>query len=75
MRCSLKIYLDAIRLMPDEHRTARSSLAVPSLDNKTVCHTAVRWQQLMKEGNTGMRRITTFRSTTDRIYDDGPKRL
>jgi len=24
---------------------------------------------------TGMRRITTFRSTTDRIYDDGPIRL
>jgi len=23
---------------------------------------------------TGMRRITTFRSTTDRIYDGGPKR-
>ena len=22
--------------------------------------------------NTGMRRITTFRSTTDRIYDSGP---
>jgi len=22
--------------------------------------------------NTGMRRITTFRSTTDRIYDGGP---
>jgi hypothetical protein len=29
------------------------------------------------EGNpiTGMRRITTFRSTTDRIYDGGPTRL
>ena len=25
--------------------------------------------------NTGMRRITTFRSTTDRIYDGGPVRL
>ena len=25
--------------------------------------------------NTGMRRITTFRSTTDRIYDGGPIRL
>ena len=24
---------------------------------------------------TGMRRITTFRSTKDRIYDGGPKRL
>jgi len=26
-------------------------------------------------GYTGMRRITTFRSTTDRIYDGGPIRL
>ena len=25
--------------------------------------------------NTDMRRITTFRSTTDRIYDGGPIRL
>ena len=25
--------------------------------------------------STGMRRITTFRSTTDRIYDGGPIRL
>jgi len=25
--------------------------------------------------NTGMRRITTFRSTTDCIYDGGPIRL
>jgi hypothetical protein len=25
--------------------------------------------------NTNMRRITTFRSTTDRIYDGGPIRL
>jgi len=25
-----------------------------------------------EELNTGMRRITTFRSTTDRIYDSGP---
>jgi len=27
------------------------------------------------EANTGMRRLTTFRSTTDRIYDGGPVRL
>ena len=26
-------------------------------------------------GYTGMRRITTFRSTTDRIYDGSPTRL
>ena len=25
--------------------------------------------------STGMRRITTFRSTTDRVYDGGPIRL
>jgi hypothetical protein len=27
------------------------------------------------ERNTGMRCITTFRSTTDRIYDGGPIRI
>jgi len=30
---------------------------------------------VMAEIRTGMRRITTFRSTTDRIYDGGPIRL
>jgi hypothetical protein len=31
-----------------------------------------RW---LCRGRTGMRRITTFRSTKDRIYDGGPIRL
>jgi len=73
MSCSLKTYLDTVKVnAKDENRTAQTSLAAPSPDNKTVRHTAVRWQQLVKEGNTGMRRITTFRSTTGRIYDGGP---
>ena len=29
-------------------------------------------QAVVLECNTGMRRITTFRSTTDRIYDGDP---
>jgi len=27
---------------------------------------------VLSNATTGMRRITTFRSTTDRIYDSGP---
>jgi len=38
--------------------------------------TAIIWTlpllRLMAYHCTGMRRITTFRSTTDRIYDGGP---
>ena len=44
-----------------------------------VCRTTLKRTQRDRthqvctaEGNTGMRRVTTFRSTTDRIYDGDP---
>ena len=43
---------------------ARSETDTHILTSDTHTHT-----------HTGMRRVTTFRSTTDRIYDGGPIRL
>jgi len=52
-----------------------------------VCGRAVPWRRITlslgrrgqfpsaQKAYTGMRRITTLRSTTDRIYDGGPIRL
>ena len=46
--------------------------------NHTVLHvkiTAIQSQKNTVPINTDMHRVTTFRSTTDCIYDGGPKRL
>jgi hypothetical protein len=40
------------------------------ISNQTRCQGIALW--LRPDANTGMRRITMFRSTTDRIYDGGP---
>ena len=42
------------------------SLALESMETRTA---------FTPQQDTGMRRITTFRLTTDRVYDDGPIRL
>ena len=52
----------------------RDSTAAPSgqLQLSNMAHINMSQSMKIKTSNTVMRRITTFRSTTDRIYDGGP---
>jgi hypothetical protein len=53
----------------------RQYMAYFSIYNCTQSQDNLLWAQIVWLLYTGMRRITTFRSTTDLTHDGGPKRL
>ena len=58
-----------------DHTSSKGQRAMSSILGSTRTAYRIVGGESFWELSTGMRRITTFRSTTDRIHDGGPIRL